>query len=74
MSRTSLIYVIYFGGVTNKVNEIPDHKHMSSSPFRPEFSRMPLVFGGHENTIRDFENVFENYDLRKKPGTVHICS
>ena len=36
---------------------------MSNSPFRPGFSRMPLVFGGHENTIRDFENVFENYDL-----------
>ena len=35
---------------------------------------MPLVFGGHEDTIRDFENVFENYDLGKKPGTVHIYS
>jgi|GEM_PF-2125517 len=47
---------------------------MSNSPFRPGFSRIPLVFGGHENNIRDFENVFENYDLGKKPGTVHIYS
>ena len=47
---------------------------MSNSAFRPGFSRMPLVFGGHENIIRDFENVFENYDLRKKLGAVHICS
>jgi ABC-type transport system involved in cytochrome c biogenesis ATPase subunit len=36
---------------------------MSNSPFRPGYSRMPLVFGGHESTIRDFENVFENYDI-----------
>ena len=47
---------------------------MSNSPFRPGFSRVPLVFGGHENIIRDFENVFENYDLGKKRETVHICS
>ena len=49
-------------------------RRMSNSPFRPGFSRMPLVFGGHENIIRDFENVFENYDLGKKRETVHICS
>lgn len=36
---------------------------MSNSPFRPGYSRMPLVFGGHEDAIAEFENVFENYDL-----------
>ncbi len=36
---------------------------MSNSPFRPGYSRMPLVFGGHEDTVEEFENVFEHYDL-----------
>lgn len=36
---------------------------MSNSPFRPGYSRMPLVFGGHDEAIAEFENVFANYDL-----------
>ncbi|MBC7724632.1 MAG: ATP-binding protein [Burkholderiaceae bacterium] len=36
---------------------------MSNSPFRPGYSRMPLVFGGHERTVREFENVFQNFDI-----------
>lgn len=36
---------------------------MSNSPFRPGYSRMPLVFGGHDEIVEEFENVFANYDL-----------
>lgn len=35
----------------------------SNSPFRPGYSRAPLVFGGYEDTIEEFANVFENYDI-----------
>lgn len=35
----------------------------SNSPFRPGYSRAPLVFGGHEDAIEEFANVFENYDI-----------
>ncbi len=35
----------------------------SNSPFRPGYSRAPLVFGGHEDAIEEFTNVFENYDI-----------
>ena len=36
---------------------------MSNSPFRPGYSRKPLVFGGYQKAIKEFENVFENYDF-----------
>ncbi|WP_026552528.1 ATP-binding protein [Arthrobacter sp. H20] len=35
----------------------------SNSPFRPGYSRAPLVFGGHVDTIEEFTNVFVNYDI-----------
>lgn len=36
---------------------------MSKSPFSPGYNRMPLVFGGHERVVAEFDNVFENCDL-----------
>lgn len=36
---------------------------MSNSSFRPGYAKAPLVFGGHEKSLEEFANVFENYDF-----------
>ncbi|ALG84382.1 AAA family ATPase [Gordonia phthalatica] len=41
----------------------PESTEHTNSPFRPGYSRPPLIFGGHQDEIEEFTEVFQHYDF-----------